>query len=146
MKEMLSIFVLMLVVVSPVSAHPADRNASGLKHLGTTNVEFKTLHDSYWHERRLLVRQMVEYGKCVGSVSDMEFLLGTTKHFKEEKGVTGYWDVIPANEIVDKPLDFKNAENKIKSALATKAVFGANINLCNRRRTELLGKLEKKVR
>jgi hypothetical protein len=129
-------FVVMFLVFSFLSfanialAHDVDKTQKRVHHLNLDNPEFFKLWFSYWHERRLLVTDMVDYARCVGEIKALYRVGGWAEFDGEETAITGYWNVIPAVPLEENPKSFKNAKKHIQAALDTRAQFQYHTENC----------------
>ena len=127
----ITLLILMLFLPSVYLGHDVDREQKKVKHLKFDNEEFFELWFDYWHERRLLVKDMGEYIRCVGGIQSMYRILGWGEFNGEDFGITTYWDLIPAIPLEEKPGDLDNARAHIEAGINTRSIFQFHLLYCN---------------
>jgi len=133
MKNFLTFFLAfyILTVANLAAAHDTDREDQlRVKHLNLDNDEFFELWVAYWHERRELVNDMVEYAQCVGAIDGIYRVSGFGRFTGADQNILGYWNVIPAIPLETYPKDPDNARVHIEAAKITRSIFGSHIIAC----------------
>lgn len=132
MKNFLTYFIAFcfLTTANLALAHDVDREQLRVKHLNLDNDEFFDLWVSYWHERRELVNDMIEYAQCVGAIDGIYRVAGFGHFTGANQDILGYWNVIPAVPLETSPEDLENAKAHIEAGNVTRSIFGSHIISC----------------
>lgn len=94
------------LTVEIAKAHPQDRELveTRTERLGFDDPVFGECFFDYWHLRRQFVLKTIEYGQCVGALTELvairQFdpaLLNIVRH-----DILNYWNVIPAVPVLEK--------------------------------------------
>lgn len=117
---------LLFINVNAAEAHPVDRDEPPKPqfNMGDASEPFRSCHDNYWHARRVLNQQIVEYSTCLGrfQVLAAKYYGVDESVFTGNTNITEYWNVVPAHPVIDQWSSSNRVqycEAQIDAAIAT---------------------------
>lgn len=142
-KATLIAALLILTVVTKANAHDTDKPCNESEKIGDAcqwtygplyNETFRKLHFEYWHERRELQADIVDYAVCLGTVQAKEQARYGQVVSQGSADVLNYWALIPAHPVIDHaivngPVEYF-VRDSIKAARATRSIFQFHLYLC----------------